>query len=117
MSEKVPAHIAAYVEVLGVDLALQFFLKFGGSELYFSLSPQHSMVLELTGLEKLTKLSKRIGPGHVRVPIPKEWIAERLSARGLSKAAIARELHVDQRTVGRWFAKTADKNQLSLFSA
>ncbi|MES0879679.1 helix-turn-helix domain-containing protein [Roseibium sp. SCP14] len=116
MTTPVPAHIETYVEVLGTDLAIDFFLQFGGSELYLSKTPKHSMVLELTGQDKLSMLSERIGPGHVRVPIPKEWIAEQFSNRGMSQAQIARRLHVDQRTVSRWFAKRNDRHQLNLFA-
>lgn len=115
MTNAIPAHIETYVEILGQDLAIDFFLQFGGSEIYLSNSPNASMVLKLTGPDKLAMLSERLGPGHVRIPIPKPWIAQQLLDRGSSKADIARKLHVDQRTVLRWFAKEADRNQLSLF--
>lgn len=115
MTSAVPAHIETYFEVLGRDLAVDFFLQFGGSEIYLSNSPRASMVLKLTGPDKLAMLSERLGPGHVRVPIPKSWIAQQLLDRGSSKADIARLLHVDQRTVGRWFAKEVDRDQLGLF--
>ncbi|WFE92288.1 hypothetical protein K1718_13260 [Roseibium porphyridii] len=111
----IPAHIETYVEVLGEELAIAFFLQFGGSELYLSKAPKHAMALELTGKDKLTMLAERLGPGHIRIPIPKEWIAEQFLNRGRSKADIARALHVDQRTIGRWFAKAADRNQPGLF--
>jgi len=110
-----PAHIATYIEVLGQELAVDFFLAFGGSEIYFSDRPRSSMVLELTGAEKAAILAKALGHGYVRVPIPKPWIAEVLMSKGLSKAAIARQLHVDQTTVRRWLSGSSEKNQLSLF--
>ncbi|WP_035898220.1 helix-turn-helix domain-containing protein [Labrenzia sp. DG1229] len=114
MTSAIPAHIETYVEILGEELAIEFFLRFGGSEQYFSKSPKHSMMLELTGLEKLTMLTERLGCGHVRVPIPKPWIAGCLYFRGASQAEIARRLHVDQRTVGRWFAKGTNRDQFCL---
>jgi len=115
MTRDVPAHIETYVEVLGEDLAIEFFLQFGGSEVYFSKSPRNAMMVGLTGREKAVMLSEYVGPGHVRVPIPKQWIASVLLERGHSKADIARTLHADQTTVRRWLAKAPDKNQLSLF--
>ena len=115
MNEQVPAHIEAFVEILGSDLAITLFLTFGGTEIYLSQTPKRSKVLELTGADKLIMLTERLGAGHIRVPLAKDWIARRLLSQGLSKADIARELHVDQRTVGRWFAKAACRDQLSLF--
>ncbi|WP_417691528.1 hypothetical protein [Roseibium sp.] len=110
-----PAHIAAYVEILGPELAVDFFLAFGGSEVYLSDRPRSSMLLELTGPEKAAILAKVLGHGYVRIPIPKPWIAEVLIGQGLSKAAIARQLHVDQTTVRRWLSGSSEKNQPSLF--
>ena len=115
MSDQVPAHIEPFVEILGCDTAMALFLAFGGTEIYLSLSPKRSRVLELTGADKMAMLAERLGAGHIRVPLAKAWIAKRLSGKGLSKAAIARELHVDQRTVGRWFAGETDSGQLALF--
>ena len=34
------AQVARYVEVLGVDLAMQFILQFGGAELYLPKEPR-----------------------------------------------------------------------------
>lgn len=110
-----PAHVAPYVEVLGEALATRFFLAFGGSELYLPRRPERSMVVELTGQDKAAMLCERLGPGIVRVPIPKPWLAAVLERDGQSKAAIARLLHVDQTTVRRWAARARDRNQLSLF--
>ncbi|QDG74437.1 helix-turn-helix transcriptional regulator [Labrenzia sp. PHM005] len=116
MSRQIPAHIETYVEVLGHDLAIEFFLRFGGTELYFGPSPKRSMILDLTGPEKLAMLSERLGGGYVNLPIPKKWIAQQLDLRGLSRADIARKLHVDQSTVRRWFSNLQNTNQLQLFS-
>ncbi|MBO0346022.1 helix-turn-helix domain-containing protein [Roseibium sp. CAU 1637] len=110
-----PAHIEAYVEILGEDLAVEFFLAFGGTELYFGNSPSRSMIVKLTGAEKMVMLTERLGVGFIRIPIPKPWIAAVLIERGLNKAEIARKLHVDQTTVRRWFARKANRNQLSFF--
>lgn len=115
MTRQVPAHIEAYVEVLGPDLAMEFFLRFGGTELYFGPSPKRSMILDLTGPEKLAMLSERLGGGYINLPIPKRWIAQQLDLRGVSRAEIARKLHVDQSTVRRWFSKPSNLDQPDFF--
>ncbi|MEP2705214.1 MAG: helix-turn-helix transcriptional regulator [Roseibium sp.] len=115
MTRLVPAHIEAYVEILGPDLAVEFFLAFGGTEHYFGPSPTRSMILQLTGRDRLAMLTERLGGGYVNVPIPKVWIAQQLERQGLNRAQIARKLHVDQSTVRRWFAKLPNPDQLPLF--
>ena len=47
---RVPAQVAPYVEVLGVDGAIEFLLAFGGSEIYLTTDPKsRSRVVEVLG--------------------------------------------------------------------
>lgn len=111
----VPAHLASYVRVLGPELAVDFFLTFGGAPIYLASRPQaRSQVAALVGEEKARALAEHIGAGHVRVPTAKPWIARRLRAEGSSVAAIARRLHVSDVTV-RSYLREADDRQGRLF--
>ncbi|QND45219.1 hypothetical protein HB780_05545 (plasmid) [Rhizobium lusitanum] len=114
---KVPAHLQPYVHALGEDLAIRFFLRFGGAPLYLAGRPQdRSQLIEFMSAEHVAALAKALGPGHIfRVPINREWIANRLSAKGWKTLAIARELHVTDVTVRKWL-KPKDQRQLSFFS-
>ena len=101
-----PAHLAHYVEVLGVDLAVTFFLRFGGSEIYLPMYSQHESrrgeAVALVGAEKLRKLGDEIGAAKTRVPLANEWIARILAWQGHPAAAIARRIRVSDTTVRRW---------------
>ncbi len=116
MGDSIPANLEPYIEVLGEDLAITFFLKFGGAPAYLSENPREGARLsDVIGADKVRALAETIGVGQVyRVPINKAWIAQRLKARGHSVLAIARELHVSDVTV-RSYLRTEDRRQLSLF--
>jgi hypothetical protein len=111
-----PANLLPYIEILGEDLAIRFFLKFGGAPVYVAGRPQaDSELAECVGAEMVAALAKAFGPGQIyRVPINREWIAQRLRARQWSVLAIAREMHVTDVTVRRWL-KPVDKRQLTFF--
>jgi len=109
-----PSQLLPYLEVLGPDTAVDFLLAFGGSPVYLAAKPTlRSDVARLIGVDKARKLAREIGPGHVRVPLCKPWLAHRFRQGGMSVVAIARKLHVDATTVRRWFA--TDEEQLDLF--
>jgi len=120
-----PAHIAPYVEVLGVSATIDFLLSFGGAEVYLTTNPKgRSGLAEMIGAEKAVALAEVIPKMKVRVPIPKPWIARCLKSEGLSVASIARRLHVADNTVRRWLdggdgdgaaAPAKDSRQLDLF--
>lgn len=107
-----PAHVAPYVEALGADVAVAFFLAFGGAELFIPRNPKarnpvaakfgHDVAQALSDLAERVMLPPR-------VPIPKVWIAQHLSiTKGLSQAEIARTLHTTDSTVRRYLAELAD---------
>ncbi len=113
---KVPAHLENYVETLGDHLAADFFLAFGGSEIYLSQKPtMNSMVVKVIGTEKTAELAKVIHNGHVKVPVARSWLAEYFLSQGWSIAKIARTVRADTATVRRWLGPAPATRQLSLF--
>lgn len=119
-----PAHIAPYVEALGVDTAVKFLLHFGGAELYIPRDPKGgSEVAQVLGLDAARALAALADRAHLprRVPTAKPWLACTLKVtEGLSHAKIARRLHASDVAVRRWIANggfTPDpaSDQLSLF--
>ncbi|MBX3580810.1 MAG: hypothetical protein KF810_02790 [Rhizobiaceae bacterium] len=110
----VPAHLRHFVDVLGVDGAVEFLLTFGGAYAYFSLSPEpQSNIAAEIGVEATAAIAKRFGPGSMRVPTGKPFIAAVFRAKGMKPSEIARRLHVTDVTVRSWFAD-ADDRQLRL---
>lgn len=118
---KPPAHIAPYVDVLGTEGAIDFFLTFGGSELYLSATPKgRSQLVEKLGRRKAEELAKAIGHLKVRIPTTKPWIARTWRAKGLPVAEIARRLHMTDVSVRRWLQSAPvdsgrDPRQSTLF--
>ncbi|MBN9243399.1 MAG: hypothetical protein J0I98_11450 [Mesorhizobium sp.] len=111
---RVPAHLRPYVDVLGVDAAVEFFLAFGGGYAYFSRNPEpQSPIAAVIGVEHAAALGRSTGGGTMRVPTAKPFIAGVLRERGLGTSAIARKLHMSEVAVRRWFAD--DPRQLKLF--
>ena len=73
---KTPAALAPYVEVLGVDLAVDFFLRFGGSELYFPRDRCHGgAATSMIGVAKIATLGARLCIVRKRIPLAIRWIA------------------------------------------
>ena len=99
-----PAHIAPYVTALGPDVAVRFFLEFGGADLYIAANPTgQSHLVAVLGLDGALALAAIRHQLQSRVPTAKPWIAQYLSqVDGLSKAAIARKLHASVPSVTRW---------------
>lgn len=107
-----PAHIKPFVDVLGLDDAIQFLLKYGGGYAYFSAVPgSESEIAQVIGVERCTALAKALGAhqGTIRVPLAKPFIARVLSSRGQGPTAIARQLHVSDVSVRRWLESKARK--------
>jgi len=114
----VPDSAKLYVDILGVDDAIKFFLAFGGAELRIATAQGgQSQIVEAIGAEKAARLAASTVALKARVPIPKRWIAECLRRNGWSDAKIARTLHVSDTTLSRWKKYTPagpDKRQLPL---
>lgn len=114
-----PANIAPYVQVLGVDGAVEFLLAFGGAELYLSpRAKDRSRVVRLVGRAMAMELAAHADRLPARVPTAKPWIAARLKDRGLSIQDIARTLHASDVAVRGWVRndrQRLDARQLPLF--
>ena len=74
---QVPAHLTPFVRALGLEVAVQVFLEFGGAPLYLAETPNHSSALVAAiGRENVLKLTAEIGVGHFsRVPIDRKFLA------------------------------------------
>lgn len=97
-----PAQLEPYVAVLGVDLAIAFFLAFGGAELYIPRDPKgRSRLVDVVGLDRAQALADLAERSVLprRVPIGKPWIARVLKSQGLPIAKIATRLHTTDVTV------------------
>lgn len=98
------AQVAPYVEVLGMDLAVDFLLRFGGAELALSKDPRGGgQVSQMIGQDRESALHNhpRVGPS-TRIPLAKKWLAEVLRWRGHGTADIARTLRASDVSVRRW---------------
>lgn len=121
-----PAHVAPFVEALGVDGAITFLMHFGGAEMFIPRDPKGgSELARVMGMDAARALSAKAQEVILpkRIPTAKPWIAAVYASRGLSKAEIARRLHVLDTTVRRWLAdagagdaaRVVDERQSSLF--
>ncbi|QYK42847.1 MAG: helix-turn-helix domain-containing protein [Paracoccaceae bacterium] len=104
-----PAHVAPYVQVLGVDDAVDFLMTFGGGDLYLADRPsRRSRLAERYGPDRAAALAEAVGAVKVRVPTANVWIAHVLKSRGLSGDEIARRLHASNVSVRRWLKQRPD---------
>lgn len=117
-----PAHIAPFVEVLGDEVALTFFLTFGGAELVYSITPRRSRLVEVIGADAARALAEHDRQRGLprRVPLANAWCAQLQFEKGLSVAEIARRMHASDVTVRRWLKqgnnhRATDPRQTSLF--
>ena len=118
-SPRPPAHLEPYVRVLGVDLAIEFLLAFGGAELYLSENPTpRSRLVQLVGMDRTRALAQALDCLPRRIPTGKPWIASVWRTRSLPVSEIARKLHVTDVTVRRYLQddkqnlKSSDPMQL-----
>jgi hypothetical protein len=102
-SPRPTAQVAPYVNILGIDLAVEFLLTFGGAKLALSVDPKGRSQLEaLVGPEKARMLGANAHRCQRRVPLAKRWLAAYLSWKGQSAANIARQLRVTDQSVRKW---------------
>lgn len=98
-----PANAAPYVECLGAELALRFFLAFGGSEVTLAKGGGSGAVAEIVGPEAVARMADHWAIGHkVRVPLARKWTALMLLWQGHSTAEVARTIRAADATVRRW---------------
>ncbi len=109
-----PAQIEPYVEILGVDLTVDFLLSFGGAELYIGKNPgDKSRLVQLVGLERAKALGAITERLQRRIPLQKPWTARYLSWKGLSVAEIARRLHTSDVSIRDWLRSNPSGNRVS----
>lgn len=95
-----PAHVAPYVEALGYEKAIEFFLAFGGADLYIPDKPRAgSELLNVVGLSGIEQLAERRHLLQRRVPLATPWLARCFKSRGMSQAFIARRLRRTEFTI------------------
>ncbi|WP_323036231.1 helix-turn-helix domain-containing protein [Pararhodobacter sp.] len=113
-----PAHLEAYVRILGVEGAITFLLNYGGGELYIPRNAvAGSPLAELLGLDAARALGAAADRLPKRVPTGKPWIAQIRAAQGLSATQIARTLHASDVSVRKWLKaakRPADPRQFPL---
>jgi hypothetical protein len=101
-----PAHIVPYVEALGVEDAIAFFLAIGGSTIYLPRfrSGDKSVAATIVGAEKVRALADRLDLDYVKVPLARQWTAKQLCRQGETVNDIARTIRVDVSTVHRYLS-------------
>lgn len=113
---QVPANIAPFVEALGVEDAMRFFLSLGGSDIYLPRrSSPRSLAARTIGAAQVDKLAALLGYGYIKVPLARQWIAAVMKANGDSLAEIARTVRADVATVRRWLGPSEAHQQMDLF--
>lgn len=112
---KIPAHVAPYVDALGIDDALKLILNMGGCDIYIpAKSTDKSMSAELIGAAAVEKLAATLGPGYFKIPLARKWAGQTLRAQGKGTAEIARTVRADVATVRRWL-NVPDPRQIDMF--
>ena len=111
---KVPANLAPYVQALGTAGAVDFFLRFGGSQIYLPrTASERSKAAKEIGIDKVARLAEAMGDGYIKVPLARQWIAAKLRAKGESDNEIARIVRADVATVRRWLGSKSAAEQLT----
>ena len=105
----VPAHVRVFVDILGEARAIDFLLTFGGATFYLPIDPKGNSEIEQEygheGRAILLALREQTVNQYQRIPVAKDWISQRLRARGLTVAKIARKLHITDTVVRSHLAK------------
>jgi len=114
---KPPAHVAPYIDALGIDKAAEFLLSFGGAPIYLSDSPgARSQVAAAIGAEGVRALKERLGESTIqRVPTADKWLARYFEWQGLKVNEIARRLRTSNVTVRKYLRDGDDARQLRMF--
>lgn len=103
---RVPAQVEPYVEALGIDMAVEFLIAFGGTVVIVSPRPtKYNEVARRFGVEASLALSRIADRLPRRVPQQKAWAARVLHASGLKNVEIARRLNVSDEMVRQYLAK------------
>jgi len=95
--------------ILGEDGFVAFCQAFGGTRLYvpYNLKDDHEVVTAL-GRELADKLSRKMAPTTIRVPLARRERALHYRKAGKSNAQIARLLGITESGVDKLFAREQD---------
>lgn len=103
---RVPAHLSVFVEVLGLEGAIEFLLEFGGARIYIAQRKTgNSLLKKSLGADKTHALWLQRDRIPARIPVGRVWIAQVWLARGMTVAEVARKLHVTDVTVRKYKAQ------------
>lgn len=95
-----PAHVEPYVRCLGVEMAIEFLLAFGGAPLYLAENPQgRNRLLPVIGEAGIVALHREFGSRIDRVPTAKVWVTRIWHEQGRPVIDIARALHTTDKTI------------------
>lgn len=109
------------VTLIGEDAMVRLAEAFGGTRLFVpvKMTARHE-IAQAVGLDCARRLSERLAPDVIRVPLARELRATHYRARqGLSNAEIARKLGMTETGVDKLFRRNPDApakaSQLPLF--
>ncbi|MEN8723846.1 MAG: helix-turn-helix domain-containing protein [Alphaproteobacteria bacterium] len=117
-----PQVLAEIADLTDLGCALSICQAHGGTRLFCPLDPKpHHKLAQLVGLDHAQAIAKSFGGLYIDVPLFSAHKTRELNrsinvlaTRGLTRADIARELGVTERTVYRHLADTADQRQTDL---
>ncbi|MDT7533750.1 hypothetical protein OVY48_09970 [Sphingobium sp. SA2] len=107
MSERLTTH--ELIALMGEDAFVALTEAFGGRRLYVpgTIAADHD-ISRAIGADAATRLSERIAPDVIRVPLARDLRARRYRAAGLSNGAIATRLGITEPAVNKLFKRSAD---------
>lgn len=103
LSGAVPGEIEEIIGVIGIELAVELLLKFGGA---FMIPPvtrvtEESSLAGVVGKEAALKLGRTLG--RRRVPVENKFLPRYLRSKGYSLNDIFRTLRITDITVDKYF--------------
>jgi hypothetical protein len=111
-----PAHVQAFIDVIGEAQTARLIEALGGAPAYVSRRPQGGLAVEAVGVDAVRALAAAFGHGMIRIPSAKPWLVARLHAEGHSGYHIARRLKLSERAVRRMLSARAGGEQTDLFA-
>ena len=110
-----PESAREIAEVIGVDGLQRLVQTYGGT--CIRIPGRHGLerVLTPSQYREFTRVYRGLNLYSPRLPGLKRRRARLLAAQGWTRAAIARELQVAERTVYQWLSETDDARQPDLF--
>jgi DNA-binding transcriptional regulator LsrR (DeoR family) len=106
--------------LIGEEALVRLAEAFGGTRLYVPVNiPSNHEIVRAIGEKAAQKLSERLAPDYIRVPLAREQRARQYRAAGRTNPQIARALGITETGVDKLFARVkkrdAQEDQPSLF--